>query len=130
MLSAIKNHHNLNPSACCCTEALRYFFLQRSWMVGNNYPYLPRSFGIPNDNVSIRTDSNSPLLWVKVKNFCCICAGNSYKSVFIHFSTVLHKSTKKQTHYFLIQGMKQMFLLLKRVGRVTDLCQRHINIFF
>ncbi len=61
---------------------------------------LPGGLWVPYDQVCIRAFSNSPFSRIKVEDFCCVSTGDSYKSVFVHFSAVLGKIKTQIVSYF------------------------------
>lgn len=44
-----------------------------------------RGLGVPDHQVSVRAHSHSPLPWVKIEDFGCICTGHSNELVLVHF---------------------------------------------
>lgn len=49
----------------------------------------PCHLGVPYNHISIRVLGDTAFLRVEVEDFCCVAAGDSYKSILVHFAAVL-----------------------------------------
>lgn len=58
----------------------------------------PCQLGVPYDHISVRVLGDTALLWVEVEDFCCVAAGDSYKSILVHFAAVLRWGRGGRTH--------------------------------
>ena len=72
----------------------------------------PYQLGVPYDHISIRVLGDTALLRVEVEDFCCVAAGDSYKSILVHFAAVLRgEETHKATS--LSKGPQRMTTLYR-----------------
>lgn len=59
----------------------------------------PGCLRVPYDHISVTSLSDLSLLGVEVEDFGCIAAGDSYKSILVHFPTMLRKVVTQNTEF-------------------------------
>lgn len=59
----------------------------------------PCHIGVPYNNISIRVLGDPAFLWVEVEDFCCVAAGDSYKSILVHFAAVLRGGNAQNSRF-------------------------------
>lgn len=100
-------HHALLKLYVHQLKAFFHCSISKDFFQTAEWPELEFSPGhswVPYNHISIRVLGDSAFLRVEVEDFCCVAAGDSHKSILVHFATMLRGEENAQSTQFELGG--------------------------